>query len=83
MIAFEKKKPFKRLYMCECETCDQCTGGFGSPIVDVNNLYDMIKNPPPKTILDMSNVRPTYRPYERNREANLFMHDITELYRYQ
>lgn len=49
MIKLKIKRTPVRSYMCECESrnCDFCSLGNFSGNVSVDEIYDLIKNPPP------------------------------------
>ncbi len=53
VIVKPKRKP---RFMCECEqkSCDYCGGG-GTPIdLEKDNIYDLIKNPKPARIWEVT-----------------------------
>jgi hypothetical protein len=53
MIKVKMKKPFVRRYFCECEQrdCEMCNGGsFIGREITVDQIYDLIKNPPAMAI---------------------------------
>lgn len=43
---------WKRTYMCECESryCAACTNGRSRKLVTVDDLYQLLKNPPVSTM---------------------------------
>lgn len=49
MLYIIKRVPFNRLYCCECGRmdCSQCTRGTYSGVVKVEDIYSLIRNPPP------------------------------------
>ena len=85
MIHVEEKKPFVRYYMCECEQCDQCTGGRSTPVIAIDDLYELIKNPEPAVVRDFSGTNSQWRPYPNQKHGeseNLFQHTVTSFLKY-